>query len=566
MARQSKKAQRQSIENVDPRQLQIYKTALYARLSTEDPEDQTIENQLELLRQYIAGKPQFMLTSVYQDNGYTGTNFDRPDFQRLLAEIQSGNVNCLIVKDLSRLGRNYIETGTFLEKLCPMLGLRVIAINDNFDNLEVSNSSQLTVSLANVMNDLYAKDISRKASSALQGKMERGEYIGNYAPYGYLKDPKNKNHLIPNPELVPVVQRIFRMRADGIGIGTIAATLNREGVPSPGRYRYEHGVVTNNNQKGSQLLWGRHVLGDLLRNVAYIGHLAQARCRQALYKGQSFRRTASEEWITVENTHEAIISEELFAKVQAINNGAAKTYHQNYGKYKSALPDIDNPFGKRLVCADCGAVIKLVRSISTKKDKAYFNYKCPAYVESQGQLCTSKSIKKADLEAAVLATIQMHIQLFLQHKKVIEKLATAYQSKNYGSQFLDEIRKTEKKLRQKESLRTELYMDLRQNLISESEYQSFRTAYSQEIERLQQKLAELRACQQTNEVSLSQYPNWVELTGHYRDVTELTKEVVEAFIKTVRLYDNGEIEVSLNYIDEFDAAKALFEKHREEVA
>lgn len=566
MARQSKKGKPQFAEVTDSRQLRIYKTALYARLSTEDPEEQTIENQLELLRQYIAGKPQFLFSGEYQDNGYTGTNFDRPGFQELLSQIQVGKVNCLIVKDLSRLGRNYIETGTFLEKLCPMLGLRVIAINDNFDNLEATNSSQLTVSLANVMNDLYAKDISRKACSALQGKMERGEYIGNYAPYGYLKDPGNKNHLIPNPELTPVVQRIFRMRADGIGVGTIAATLNREGIPSPGRYRYEHGIVTNNNRKGSELLWGRHVLSDLLRNVVYIGHLAQARCRQALYKGQSFHRTSAAEWITAENTHEALISEDLFAQVQAINDSAAKTYHQNCGKYKGTLPEIDNPFGKRLICADCGAVIKLVRSINTKKDKAYFTYKCPAYVESQGQLCTGKAIKKAELEAAVLTTIQMHIQLFLQHKKVIEKLAAFSKRTHADNGIFDEIQKTEKQLRQKERLRTELYMDLRQNLITESEYQSFRAAYSQEIEHIQQKLAELKACRQANDVSLSQYPNWIELTKRYEDVTELTKEVVEAFIETVLLSDNGEIEVTLNYMDEFGAAKALAEKHKVEVA
>jgi len=566
MARQSKKVLRQPAVHTDLRQLRVYKTALYARLSTEDPEDQTIENQLELLRQYITGKPQFMLAGEYQDNGYTGTNFDRPDFQRLLTQIQGGNVDCVIVKDLSRLGRNYIETGTFLEKLCPMLGLRVIAINDNFDNLEVSSSSQLTVSLANVMNDLYAKDISRKASSALQGKMERGEYVGNYAPYGYLKDPENKNHLIPNPELVPVVQRIFRMRADGVGIGTIAATLNRESIPSPGRYRYEHGIVTNNNKKGANLLWGRHVLNDLLRNVAYIGNLAQARCRQALYKGQSFHRTNSEDWITVENTHEAIVSAELFAQVQAVNDAAARTYHQNCGKYKSTLPEIDNPFGKRLICANCGAVIKLVRSISTKKDKAYFNYKCPAYIDSQGQVCTAKSIKKVDLEAAVLTTIQLHIQLFLQHKKVIEKLSAVEQQNTSGKQFADEIKKTEKKLRQRERLRADLYMDLRQGLLSESEYQSYRTAYAQEIESLQQKLAELQACQQANNVSLSRYPNWLQLTERFQNISELTKEVVEAFIKTVRLFDNGEIEVTLNYMDEYNAAKALSEKRGEEVA
>ena len=569
MARISKKHNEyvHAADTLNTSDIRIYRTALYARLSVEDGGSgtDTIAVQLQMLHDYIEDKPQFNFCGEYVDNGFSGTTFERPEFQRMIEQVQAKEIDCIIIKDLSRLGRNYIETGTLIQKICPMLNLRIIAVNDRFDSADSSADADTTMSLLNIANDVYAKDISRKVCSSLQGKMERGDYIGNYAPYGYLKDPLNKNHLIPDPALIETVNRIFRMRAEGIGIGKIAETLNAEDIASPGRYRYEHGIITNNNKKGSALLWNRHVLTDLLKNVVYIGNLAQAKCRQALYKGESHRWTTEEEWVVIENTHDGIVPKELFDRVQAVNAARRDAYKNNAGKY-AYLPKATNFFGKRLVCADCGAVIRLHRSFSTKKDKAYFTYKCPTFVEHREQGCTDKSITQEKLDEAVLSTIQAHVRMFSDNKEIIERLRAKDMRNSKRAQNLSKIRELEKRLKQRESLRVGLYRDLKDGLLSEEEYLFYKESYAKEIDGLQQSIDELKGEITEGTASLDHYAHWLNLLNRYKNIRSLSKDVVEAFIQTVRLHENGKIEVVLNYMDEFNAAKELSRKRGKEVA
>lgn len=568
MARTSKKnnAYTRCVSEDGAPDARIYKTALYARLSVEDDGGaDTIAVQLRLLHDYIEDKPQFDLCGEFCDNGYSGVSFERPAFQRMIKLVQAKEIDCVIVKDLSRLGRNYIETGTLIQKISPLLKLRIIAVNDRFDTEDRSADTDTGMSLLNIANDMYAKDISRKICSSLQGKLERGEYIGDYAPYGYQKDPRNRNHLIPDPALIETVNRIFRLRAEGLGIGRIASILNAEDIPSPGRYRYEHGIITNNNKKGSALLWNRHVLRDMLANVVYIGNLAQARCRQALYKGEPCRQTAADEWVTVENTHEGIVPKELFDRVQAVNADRCAAYKRNAGKY-DYLPKAENPFGARLVCADCGAVIRLHRSFSTKKDKAYFTYKCPTFTEHRERGCTDKSVSQDKVDAAVLATIRAHVRIFSDNKRIIERLRDKDMRKSGRGRRLSEICELEKKLRQRESLRVGLYRDLKDGLLSEEEYLFSRDAYAREIEGLRRSIDERRG-EITNEAaSLEHYAHWLELLTRYQTIPSLSRDVVEAFVQSVRLHENGEIEVTLNYMDEFNAAKELSRRRGSEVA
>ena len=397
MARPSKRRQQAtSVPAVAEEQFaRIYKTAIYARLSREDNLNQSdsIENQLALLNDYVGNRPFLHLAGTFIDNGYTGTDFDRPEWQKLMEAVQSKEVDCIVVKDLSRLGRNYIETGEFLEKICPFFGIRFIAINDNFDTETVEASGQLSVSLSNIINDYYAKDISRKVSSALRSKMENGEFIGAWEKYGYLKDPNNKNQLIVNPETAPIVKQIFLWRSEGMSYMGINKKLNDSGVLSPGQYKANRGIVTNNNQKDRVILWNKHMITEILKDITYLGHLAQRKASQCLYAGISFHRTEEQEWIIVENTHEPIIEQELFDKVQAINNAAAEKSKANSGKYDH-LPKAVNIYGKKFTCADCGSVMKLVRSFSTKKDKVYFTFKCPTYAEHGTRACNAKKMRK----------------------------------------------------------------------------------------------------------------------------------------------------------------------------
>ena len=551
----------------DDQELRIFKTALYARLSVEDngKSGDSLEAQIRYLHAYIEGKPQFDLKGEYSDNGFTGTNYNRPGFQKMIEQVQAGNIDCIIVKDLSRLGRDYIDTGNFIEKICPMFGLRLIAINDNYDTAIKNSSIEMTMSVTNIANDMYAKDISRKICSALQEKLEKGDYIGNYAPYGYLKDPENKNHLIPDPDLVQIVNRIFEMRATGMGISKIAATLNNEGIPSPGRYRFEKGIITNNNKKGAGLLWNRHVLTDLLKNVVYIGNLAQARSRSALYNGIPFHLTAEDEWVIVENTHEGIVPKTLFEQAQKVNNRRRIAQKENSGKYNH-LPKTVNLYKKRLVCADCGAVIKLCRTISRKKNKAYFTFKCPTFIEHREKGCTNKSISQAEVDKAVLTTIQAHIKLFSRNKKVIERLQLKESYNGKRNQLEKEIRDVEKRIQQKELLRGGLYMDLKDGLLSEEEYLLSKASYTNEIEELNVKLSQLKDNEKRRTISLEQYSHWMYLIEKYSNLQELNQEVIEAFVKVIYLEDHKQLEITLNYVDEFKAAMELYEKHYDEEA
>ena len=250
MARVSRKKQNIPAISADT-PVRIWKTALYVRLSVEDngTDSDSVENQTILLEDYIANHPYLKKVALFVDNGYTGTDFLRPEFNRMMEAVQAEIVDCIIVKDLSRLGRNYIETSQFIEKICPFYNLRFIAVNDSYDTATVTSEGQLSASLQNIVNDYYAKDISRKVTSALQAKMERGDYIGNYAPHGYRKDPENKNHLLIDPETAPVIRQIFELRAEGISYMGICKKLNDAGIPSPGQHKLNQGIETNNNKK-----------------------------------------------------------------------------------------------------------------------------------------------------------------------------------------------------------------------------------------------------------------------------------------------------------------------------
>lgn len=335
MARTSHKQQNPPLSQSYSEQTALYNVAIYARLSVEDngKNSDSIESQISYLEDYIAKDPTMRKAAVFIDNGFTGTNFMRPEFQRMIDTARLGKINCVVVKDLSRLGRNYVETGEFLEKVCPFIGLRFIAVNDNYDSEALTSNSGLAASLSNIINDFYAKDISRKVFSALRTKMENGEYIGAWEKYGYLKDPDNKNRLIVNPETAPVVQQIFLWRSEGMSYMGINRKLNEMDIPSPGQYKADRGIVTNNNQKERKILWNKHIVTDILKDITYIGHMAQRKTTQCLHKGISYSRVNEEDWVIAYNTHEPIIEQELFDKVQEINRAAAEKTKANSGKY-----------------------------------------------------------------------------------------------------------------------------------------------------------------------------------------------------------------------------------------
>ena len=568
MARVAKRRERQDIQLRKAESgIKVYQAAIYARLSREDnlSNSDSIENQIALLERYIDARPYLQLADIFADNGFTGTDFERPEWQRLMEAVQQRKINCIIVKDLSRLGRNYIETCEFLEKICPFFGIRFIAVNDNFDTDTAEANGQLSVSLSNIINDYYAKDISRKVTSALRSKMEKGEYIGSWEKYGYVKSPENKNQLIVNPETAPVVRMIYQWRSEGMSYMGINKKLNDMGIPSPGQYKADRGIVTNNNQKPRKILWNKHMVTDILKDITYLGHLAQRKTTQCLYAGIPFSRTEEQDWIQVENTHEAIIEPELFEKVQEINKKAAAAQKANRGKYDH-LPKAKNIYGKKFTCADCGSVMKLVRSISTNKDKVYFTFKCPTHEEHGARACTAKRMRKADVDEAVLSSIKAQFELFLDCREALDSLLKAKKKQVKKAGKSDQAKELKKQLEKKKSVFSGLYRDLREGLIDDQDYAQTREILMEDISRLEKQLAELKSAKAEYEEPLQEAKIWETLIEKYAHAEEISEELADAMIESMQMNGDNSLSIQFRYMDSFQAVLDTVKILRKEVA
>ena len=564
MARVSRKRKGPSVNGTTSR---IWKTALYVRLSVEDNgrDADSIENQISLLESYVSGRPDLSKAELFIDNGYTGTNFHRPEFNRMMDTVQSGVIDCIVVKDLSRLGRNYIETSQFIEKICPFYQLRFIAVNDGFDTAALTNEAQLSMALSNIVNDYYAKDISRKVTSALQTKMEQGDYIGNYAPHGYCKDPENRNHLVIDPETAPIIRQIFQWRSEGVSYMGINRRLNEAGIPSPGQYRLEHGIETNNNRKGRPVLWNKHMVTEILKNVVYIGHLAQKKGSQCLYAGIPYHITSEDEWIVVEHTHEPIISVELFEAVQKINRESAERSKANSGKY-AYLPREKNIFGKKLTCAECGAVIKLQRSFSTKRDKAYFMFKCPTYAEHGSKGCSDVKMRKADLDTAVFSFIKAQMAVFIDLETTLRELLSMKAGSFEQGRIQSKRRSLQQKLENKKAILRGLYIDYKEGMLSRQDYLFTRESIDADIRAIEADLAKQKNKDKHTHDLLTGETKWRHIVQKFQDAAELSPEMVETFVEGIKLHKDGSLEIKLNCMDEFSALMDAYEQVRKESA
>jgi len=542
----------------------VYNTGLYGRLSVLDngkANGDSIESQIDLMERYVADRPYLRRVDLFVDNGYSGTDFERPNWDRLMEAVRAGKINCIVVKDLSRFGRNYIETGHLLEKVFPRLGVRFISINDGYDSATLNSTDELAASLKNIVNDYYAKDISLKSHSALEGKRRRGEFVGGYAPHGYQKDPQNKNKLIVDPQTAPVIRQIYEWRAEGLGYTTILRTLNELDIPSPGRYRFENGIITNNNKKGSSLLWNRHIVSDILRNIVYLGHLAQGKSKSRLYEGQPFQRADESEWIIVYNTHEAIIDEELFDRVQKVNGKRAAEYWQNYRKYKN-LPQEENPYRKRLICADCGTQLKLYRHIYRGGYKAGFTYICPTYEDQREKACLQKkSIRSGDLDAAVLAALKSQMNLFLNAKAVLEQILEKEKARVQDDTGKQQTADLKQQLSRKRSLFTSLYADYREGILSQEEFTFTREKYRGEIAALEQQISEQQSVPAGISQCLPTAARWIDLIEQFYDADTVTKKLVDSFIDEIKVAGDNTVSIQFTFEDECAVLIKACEEH-----
>ena len=356
MARKSRKqiaVEEPVIESVSS---EVFSTAIYARLSVENSgkseKVDVIANQIEICKSYIAERPYLNLIDTYVDNGRTGTVFDRPEFNRLMNDIRTGRIKCLVVRDLSRFGRDYIEAGTYLERVFPQIGLRFIAIKENYDNFDTDGSGEsLIIPLQNMINTLYSKDISRKVSTALKAQMESGEFKKRNLPYGYRWDEEHSN-MVFDEETAPIVQKIFQWKIEGLSLPAIADRLDAMNAPNPEFQKYQVGVRTGNAT--AKKIWNKSSLTTILDNPHYVGDTVLGRTLNASYKGVKNQHIDREEWIVFPNTHEAIISREDFQKVQELRDAAARTRIEKMERTEKIRATLINLFEDKIVCADCG--------------------------------------------------------------------------------------------------------------------------------------------------------------------------------------------------------------------
>ncbi len=362
MARKSRK----NVAALDtPKQpaMKVWRAALYIRLSVEfnGKRGDSLETQRQIMEAYIALCPDIEVAEIYTDNGTTGRTFEREAFQRMLADVEAGKINCIMVKDLSRLGRNTIDTGYYIEKYFPLHGVRFIAVNDQFDSEDSENSgNHLIVPLKNMINEAYAADISKKVRSQLNQAMHDGEFIGGRPPYGYRKDPENCHHLLVNEDTAPIVRQIFQWIADGVALNEVVKRLNTSGVLSPGAYQASVGLVKSKRLIGGGN-WNAWSIHKIVADEIYTGDMVQGKHTSV---GHKQIVTKPEDWIVVRNTHEPLVSRELFDKVQAIRQAAAKKYMQN-GKE----PYTPNILRGRVFCGHCG------KNLHRQKSEKYF-YRC----------------------------------------------------------------------------------------------------------------------------------------------------------------------------------------------
>ncbi len=542
--RKSKYSSSESIINK-----KIWSVALYIRLSQEDSdngedkqESNSVTSQKTLLNEFIEEHDDLIIYDTYIDDGFTGTDFDRPSFQRLLEDMKKGNINCVIVKDLSRLGRNYIEVGNYIEQVFPLFNIRFIAINDFVDSFKnPSSTNTILVPFKNLINDEYCRDTSIKIRTSLNGKKKKGEFVGSFAPYGYIKDPKDKHKLIIDKESAQIVRKIFEWKVnEGLGNLSICHRLNDMGILNPTGYKKKKLNQNYNNSKIFQedYSWCPSTVRNILRNDIYIGNVTQGKRRVKSYKVHKMEQVPEEEWITVENMHEPIIKRELFNKVQCMRK--VDTRVQNSGKLSM--------WAGILKCADCGRAMHK-KYCKNKNGKVYEYYICGTYRKKSNKLCTKHTLKVEKLENAVLQAIKLHIKLLVNTEEILEQI-NKLEIKKLANENMENIKQAKKEDIQKISnLKRCLYEDWKNDYITKEEYLEYKQKYEQDIEKIKKIMANLDKQKEKQEKIMNGNSLWIENFKAHRNITELDRDIITELVDYIEVYENKKITIHFKFIN-----------------
>lgn len=542
-----------------------FKVAMYLRLSQDDEkydknfkvESNSISNQRLQIKDYIAKQQDMELAKEYVDDGYSGINFERPAFKTMMEDVITGNINCIIVKDLSRFGRDYIDSGRYLQRVFPSLYVRFIALNDNYDSFTASETEKnLVIPFKNFINDNYCRDTSVKVRSVCKVKRKQGQFISNYAPYGYEKDKEDKHKLVIDKEAYDVVQKIFSMKLEGYSSYSIAKHLNETGILSPMEHkrakgiRYKTGFSTKAVAK-----WDTPAINRILTNEIYIGTLQQGKREKINYKLDKVVSKDRSDWIEVEDNHEAIIDISDFEIVQKLLKCDIKA--KNCGE-KADL------FSGLLFCKDCNQ--QMTKKVDKRGKTPSVYYICSSYNKSLG--CSRHSIKQKELENIVLTMIKHYIASLGKYEAISEKVIEMEVSYNLFKKIDKRQEQTKKSKAKFEILKSSLYQDLKEGIISEEEFYDLREFYTNRIveselilERQNKEIARLYKKSLGNQ-------NFFSDIKKYKNISTLERGLLVRLIDKIYVLEDKKIEIQFNYdetLDVFDKLNSYANQYPEKI-
>lgn len=531
------------------------KAGAYLRLSREDGDKQesdSIRGQRQLIRDFEKNHPDIRIVKEYTDDGYSGTNFDRPNFKEMLRDAESGLIDCIVVKDLSRLGRNYIGTGKYTERVFPSMGIRFISINDNYDSA-VSDcaSNNVILPFKNLINDAYSRDISIKIRSQLDVKRRQGRFIGSFAAYGYRKAENDNNRLVVDAYAAGIVQNIFKWKLDGWSCHAIAEKLNENGVLSPFEYKRAIGMNYNCGFKAkTKAEWTQVQVRRILTNEVYIGNMVQGKYRKLNYKLKQIRAVPENEWIRAENTHQPIIEAESFERVRELlllDTRAAG----NKGS---------NIFSGLVRCADCGQC--MVRRVGgTKKNKRFYLH-CSTYKAGMG--CTSHLVSEDKLMAAVKTAIHVQAVKIMQLEEVARGIRESPNVNWRKAGAAGHMKVLEAEIERYRILRMQLYEDRNAGIISEEDYVQFSSSFTQKLE---DALVAKRQAEEEME-ALTRDGNdemvFISLFKKYAGAADIDRRMLVEMVDHIDVADKEHFTIHFRYEDKIAALIRLCADCREE--
>lgn len=543
-------------KKVNKEERNIWKVGIYCRLSSDDgdnAESDSITNQKEIIEYFLKKEENIEIIDYYQDDGYSGTTFNRPDFKRMFNALVNGDINTIIVKDLSRFGRNYIEVGNYIEQIFPLYNTRFIAVNDNIDSFKDSKSvNNIIVPFKNLMNDEYARDISNKVRSVLMTKSLNGEWVGGTCPYGYKKNPDNIHQLIIDEEEAPVVRKIFKMALDGFGHIKIARFLNDNGIlcRKEVQRRKKYKLSMNAEEVEAKYNWSTSTIGKMVTSEIYIGNLVWNRTGSISYKDHRQIYKPKSEWVIVEGTHEGIISVEDFNKIQ-------ETIKERLSKKKR--PEKLTIYKYKIKCADCGR--SMCKMEDFRDGRTSSNFYCRNYKTTSSK-CSPHKIKTSELDSMVIEAILMQIKSVLNIEKTINKIKENSKTTN-KDEYEKQILKLNNDIDKIKRLKKVAYEDWKLERISKEEFINYSNDYEKSIENLNNeiKVYENKIESSLRDIKEDEY--WIEHFRRNKKIKSLSREVIEELIDCIYVHEGGNITIKFKYQDEYERALKSIENEME---